>query len=37
MKFEGFVTLPGETEARAVISQPFVKGRDATPEEIRDF
>lgn len=32
VRFEGFVTLPGESDARAVISQPFVEGRDATPE-----
>ncbi|RYD64104.1 MAG: hypothetical protein EOP84_33035 [Verrucomicrobiaceae bacterium] len=35
--FEGIVTLPGEQEPRAVISQPFVKGRDATESEQADF
>ncbi|MEI7910769.1 MAG: hypothetical protein WCK77_14120 [Verrucomicrobiota bacterium] len=35
--FEGIVTLSGETEPRAVISQRFAKGRDATTEEQADF
>jgi hypothetical protein len=35
--FEGMVTLPGENEPRAVISQNFAKGRDATPDEQRDY
>lgn len=35
--FEGIVTLPGEQEPRAVISQPSVKGRDATESEQADF
>ncbi|WP_172683443.1 hypothetical protein, partial [Verrucomicrobium spinosum] len=34
--FEGLVTLPGETEARAVISQPWVAGRDGTDREMAD-
>lgn len=37
VKFEGIVNLPGEHESRAVTSQPFVKGRDATPEEQVDY
>jgi hypothetical protein len=35
--FEGLVTLPGEDLPRAVISQAFAQGRDATPQEQRDF
>lgn len=35
--FEGVVLLPGETEPRMVFSQPFIKGRDSTPEEISDY
>ena len=35
--FEGMVTFPGEDSPRAVISQPFAMGRDATPEEQREF
>ncbi|MEZ0300137.1 MAG: hypothetical protein ACAI35_27090 [Candidatus Methylacidiphilales bacterium] len=35
--FEGYVTLPGEPEARAAISQPFVEGEAATMDQIRDF
>lgn len=35
--FEGFVTLEGEDLPRAVISQRFAKGRDATTEELADY
>lgn len=35
--FEGLVTLPGEDLPRAVISQAFAQGKDATPQEQRDF
>lgn len=35
--FEGLVTLPGEGMPRAVISQAFAQGRDATPDEQRDY
>jgi hypothetical protein len=35
--FEGIVKLPGEDGFRAVISQPFYPGRDATPEEVIDY
>ncbi|RYD42062.1 MAG: hypothetical protein EOP85_11735 [Verrucomicrobiaceae bacterium] len=34
---EGIVTFPGEHSPRAVISQPFVFGRDATSDEQTDF
>jgi hypothetical protein len=34
--FEGLVTLPGEDMPRAVISQAFAQGRNATPDEQRD-
>lgn len=34
VRFEGFVRLPGEQNDRALISQPFRKGRDSTPEEL---
>jgi hypothetical protein len=37
VQIEGIVTLPGEHDARIVISQPFRKGRDATPAEIADY
>jgi hypothetical protein len=37
VRFEGMVTLPGETEARTVISQPEVEGRDATEAEQADY
>lgn len=37
VKFEGIVTLPGEEAPRAVISQPFIEGRDATIEEQKDY
>lgn len=36
VRFEGMVHLPDELEARAVISQPFIQGRDSTPEEQLD-
>ncbi|WAC18829.1 hypothetical protein OVA24_16485 [Luteolibacter sp. SL250] len=35
--FEGLVTLPGEHAPRAVISQRYAEGRDATMEEQADF
>ncbi len=35
--FEGLVTLPGEHAPRAVISQRYAEGRDATPQEQADF
>lgn len=35
--FEGLVTLPGEHAPRAVISQRYAEGRDATAEEQADF
>jgi hypothetical protein len=37
VKFEGIVTLLGEEAPRAVISQSFVEGRDATTEEQQDY
>jgi hypothetical protein len=37
VQIEGIVTLPGEHAPRLVISQPFRKGRDATPAEIADY
>ncbi len=37
VKIEGIVRLPEEGAPRVVISQPFVKGRDATADEVRDF
>lgn len=35
--FEGLVTLPGEDAPRAVISQAFAEGRDATEQEQYDY
>ena len=35
--FEGLVTFPGEEAPRAVISQKFAAGRDATPEEQDEY
>jgi len=35
--FEGLVTLPGEHAPRAVISQRYAEGRDATTEEQADL
>jgi hypothetical protein len=35
--FEGFIILPEENVPRAVISQKFAAGRDATPEEQSEY
>jgi hypothetical protein len=37
VKFEGIVTLPGEHDARTIISQPDVAGRDSTTAEIERY
>ena len=36
-RFEGLVHLPGESEPRAVISQPWVNERDSTVPEQEDY
>jgi len=36
-RFEGYVKLPGEPDARAIVSQPAVVGRDSTPEEVGGY